>query len=216
MSEITDTYGIPVNEDCLQPGFDWRTGSVTDDMQCNERFIRPRNLSNARCCILNIKSAKRLLGQDVLIPDKLNSFEDVQYPDSWLNIQDTSANSQFLSLSTIVEIRQEFLDRQSAQIARLEECLENVDVPDATGLAARSTSTRLLQPRQQITLRRSDRNTRPDNYCEADTLHDEGLNFNSDASDSDSLSRPASSQDDLDEESFRCDSPNSSGDSMSD
>ena len=117
-----------------------------------------------------------------MIPDKLNSCDDSPSPESWFHIHDTSANFQFPSVSTFVQLQQEFLEFKVAESARIEEGLKTVGMDDATDLAARSTSTRLLLPEREITLRRSNRNiTRPDSYCEDNAFHGEGLNFDSDA-----------------------------------
>ncbi len=211
MADITETYGIPVNENCLQPGFDWRTGAVMVDMRCTERFIKPRNLRMARSCILNIKSAKKLFGNGVSIPDRLNSYEDAPTQDSWLRIDELFDNSHFSSLSTFVRLQQEFLEFKSTQAKKMEECLETVDMADsdATDLTAGSNSTRRSRP--ALLLRRSSRHmTRPESYREDNTVHSEGLNSDSDAS-----SRSASNYSLDDEESLGRASPDSSDDAMS-
>jgi hypothetical protein len=211
MADITDTYGLPVNENCLQPGFDWRTGAVRADIQCTERFIRQRNLKMARSCILNIKSAKKLFGNGVSIPDRLNSYEDAPTQDSWLRIDELFDNSHFSSLSTFVRLQQEFLEFKSTQAKKMEECLETVDMADsdATDLTAGSNSTRRSRP--ALLLRRSSRHmTRPESYREDNTVHSEGLNSDSDAS-----SRSASNYSLDDEESLGRASPDSSDDAMS-
>jgi hypothetical protein len=130
LEELSAEWGMVIDESLLKHGFSWPIGDLQADLEhtSEKRHMRERNLGLAKSALLTVAHARKLYGNEIILPNDFNGPE-VAHVHQWTKFGDgfnsTHVSSpeeiEYMALEFFRTTGPESVDRSVSSSPRYEE-----------------------------------------------------------------------------------------------